>query len=87
MEKYRIGEGQKLIAIGDTDARESKQEPSERVNIIEQGVVACYESESNKGKNGAQSPAAKVKTDLREAFKRLNPSWTEKQLDIAVQGR
>jgi hypothetical protein len=91
LKRYKIGERDKLIPISEDNVRESEQELSQRVEIVERGAVACYESESNKGKNGAQPPAAKVKTALREAFrplapKDLSPEAREKWLDIATRG-
>ena len=55
------------------------------MKIIEQGAVDYYEA--NKGNTGTQPSAEESRKQLREAFKKLNPDWTDAQLDVAVRGR
>ena len=85
MKKYRIGKNGKLIPIGEDTVKESEQEPSRNVAIIEQGAVDCYGA--NEGNTRTQPSAEESRKQLREAFKKLNPDWTDAQLETAVQGR
>jgi len=99
----RIAEAKSAIdeAIGKTNLPDAAKErlgekfkEAESADGIEEAIKAetdyvnaLKESSKPKGMGGSTPDAEKSKEALRESFKRLNPEWTDEQLDEAVEGR
>ena len=99
----RIAEAKSAIdeAIGKTDLPDAAKErlvekfkEAESADGVEEAIQAetdyvnaLKESSKPKGMGGSTPDAEKSKEALRESFKRLNPEWTDEQLDEAVKGR
>lgn len=85
--KSELPEAAKERLVEKFKEAESADGVEEAVQAEKDYVAALSEAAKPKDLGPSAPEAEKSKKDLRESFKKLNPDWTDEQLDTAVEGR